>query len=227
MGVAGLPQHLARGPIGQEAISREVVEEHQRHRIALAACPVFAERGYRAATIDDVVAAARVSVGSFYGLFDGKEGCFLFVYDTVVAEARERLTKAIPDDAPWPEAAGSALRELLQMVAAEPLSARIVLVEAPTAGAAAEQRYAETMAELAGVLRGGRDLREQGASLPAGLESATVAGISWLLHQRLVAGQLDEIPTLLPEVAELVFEPYLGFGETRVSIERLLSTSAS
>ncbi|HET9677224.1 MAG TPA: TetR/AcrR family transcriptional regulator [Solirubrobacterales bacterium] len=223
--MAGLPQHLARGPIGQEAIPREVVEEHQRRRIALAACPVFAERGYRAATIDDIVAAARISVGSFYGLFDGKEGCFLVVYDMVVGEARERLAKAVPGDAPWPEAAGNALRELLRIVTEEPLRARIVLVEAPTAGAAAEQRYAETMAELAGALRGGRDLRAQGADLPVGLESATVAGIAWLLHQRLVAGQLEEIPALLAEVAELVFEPYLGPRETEVSIEQLLSAA--
>lgn len=204
-----------------------MVEDHQRRRIALAAYPVFAERGYRGTTIDDIVAVARVSVGSFYSLFEGKEGCFLFLYDTVVLEAREQLREAIPPDAPWPEAAGTVLQGLLKIAAAEPLRARIVLVEAPTAGAAAEERYAETMAELAGSLRGGRELREQGADLPIGLESATVAGIAWLLHQRLVASQLEEIPALLPEMAELVFEPYLGPGETKASIERLLSTATS
>ena len=54
-----------------------------------------------------------------------------------------------------------------------------------------------------------------------------MAGIAWLLHQRLVADQLKEIPALLHEMAELVFEPYLGSDETRASIERLLSTATS
>jgi AcrR family transcriptional regulator len=223
-GMAGLPQHLTKGPVGREPLSREVVEDHQRRRIALAACPAFASRGYRATTIDDVVAAAHVGVGSFYSLFEGKQECFLFLYETIVAEAREELVRAVPQDASWVEAVGEVLRRLLQTIAAEPQRARVVFVEAQTAGPAAEEGYAETMAEPARLLRNGRALRKRQAELPAGLESATVAGISWVVQQRLLADRPEDVPALLPEVAAIVLEPYLGEGAAADAIERLLAT---
>jgi AcrR family transcriptional regulator len=204
-----------------------VVEDHQRRRIALAACPVFATHGYRATTIDQIVAAARASVGSFYGLFEGKRECFLFLYDLIVADAREQLAKEVPPDAPWAEMVGEVLRRLLLAIAAEPSRARIVFVEAQTAGPAAEERYAETMAEAARLLRRGRDLRERKAELPSGLEAATVAGVAWLIQQRLGAERAEEVPALLPEVAEIVLEPYLGEGEAAGAIERLLATASA
>jgi AcrR family transcriptional regulator len=225
--VAGLPQHLTKGSIGREPLSREVIEDHQRRRIALAACPVFGRLGYRVTTIDDVVDAAEVGVGSFYSLFGGKQGCFLFLYDMLVAEARENLMRTVPQDASWAETVGEVLRRLLQMVAAEPQHARIVFVEAQTAGQAAEERYAETIADAARLLRRGRDLRKRRADLPSGLEAATVAGVAWLIQQRLVAERAEDVPALLPEVAEIVLEPYLGEGETAGAIERLLATASA
>lgn len=222
-----MPQHLTSGPIGQKPLPREVVEEHQRRRIALAACEVFATRGYRATTIDHIVAAAQVGVGSFYSLFEGKQECFLYLYEAIVADAREQLAKAAPQDVSWAEAVGAVLQKLLLTIAAEPLRARIVFVEAQTAGPAAEERYAETMAEPARLLRQGRTRRERGAELPAGLEAATVAGVAWLIQQRLVSERSEEVPALLPEVAEIVLEPYLGEGEAAGAIGRLLATASA
>jgi len=227
LAMAGLPEHLAKGPVGREPLSREVIEGHQRERIAGAAVDVFAKRGYRATTIDHIVAAAQVGVGSFYSLFEGKEECFLYIYGTMVSEVRERLAAAIPDGADWVDAVGAVLCELLDTVTSDPFGARIVFVEAQTAGAAAEARYAETMSEPVRLLRGGRALRQRGEELPAGLESATVAGIAWLIHQRLVAGRPQEIPALLPEVAEIVFEPYLGRAETELVMARLLPAATA
>jgi AcrR family transcriptional regulator len=225
--VAGLPQHLSKGPVGREPLAREVVEDHQRRRIMLAACPVFATHGYRATTIDQIVAAAQIGVGSFYGLFEGKQECFLSLYDLIVAEAREQLAKTAVQDAPWAETVGEVLRKLLLMVAAEPLRARIVFVEAQTAGPEAEERYAATMAGPVRLLRQGRALRERRAELPAGLEAATVAGVAWLIQQRLLAERAEEVPALLPELAEIVLEPYLGEGEAAGAIERLLATASA
>ncbi|MFL5898535.1 MAG: TetR/AcrR family transcriptional regulator [Solirubrobacterales bacterium] len=192
----------------------------------LAVCPVFATYGYRSATIEQVVAAAQIGVGSFYSLFEGKQECFLYLYDAIVADAREKLAKVISQEASWPETVGEVLRKLLLMIAAEPLRARIVFVEAQTAGPTAEERYTETMAELARLLRRGRALRKQQAELPAGLEAATVAGVAWLIQQRLVAERAEDVPALLPEVAEIVLEPYLGHGEAAGAIERLLTTAS-
>ena len=73
---------------------------------------------------------------------------------------------AAPSEAPWADRVLAGLGSLLELVAAEPDRARIVIVEAPTAGAGGrEARYAETVAELTAILREGRavELGRRGA----------------------------------------------------------------
>jgi AcrR family transcriptional regulator len=79
--VAPLPDHLAAAPVGKDQLSRAVIAEHQRRRLLAAAAEVFADRGYTATTVEDLVAAAEIGVGSFYSLCSGKEECLLALYD--------------------------------------------------------------------------------------------------------------------------------------------------
>ena len=206
--MVSLPDHLMPAPVGKERLSREVVEAHQRDRVLAAAVAVFAGRGYQSTTVDHLVEAAQIGVGSFYSLFDGKEDCFLRLYDRIVAEARERIAAAGPD-VPWADRVRAGLRELLLMVAAEPDRARIVLIEANTAGAAGARRYAATVAELTAVIREGRPAEGRGEEVPPpSFEDAAVAGLAWVLHQRLAAGEPVVVAELLPEMEGLVIAPY-------------------
>jgi AcrR family transcriptional regulator len=195
--------------VGKVRLSKAVVEKHQRDRVLAAATGVFAARGYQSTTVDHVVAAARVGVGTFYALFSSKEDCFLRLYDRIAAEARARLVAAAPTEAPWADRVLAGLGALLELVAAEPDRARIVIVEAPTAGAAAERRYAETVAELTAILRDGRAVDSGGEGPPASFEDAAVAGLAWILQQRLADRQPIGAEDLLSEIAGFVVEPYL------------------
>jgi AcrR family transcriptional regulator len=206
--VVSLPDHLTPAPVGRARLPKEVLEKHQRDRVLAAASAVFAAGGFNSTTVDDIVAAARIGVGSFYALFGGKEECFLALYDRVVARARERVAAALPAGAPWPERFRAALAALLQAVAEDPDSARIVVVEAIAAGPAGEGRYAATVEEIVGLLRGARALDTRGQALPASFERATVAGLAWLLYERLAAGEDTDVTALLPEMARIVLEPY-------------------
>jgi AcrR family transcriptional regulator len=195
-----------------------VLAAHQRDRVLAAALEVFAGRGYRATTVDDLVAAAGIGVGSFYALFSGKEGCFLSLYDRVVADARGQVAAAVPPPGAcsWAERALAGLRGLLDLVDAEPARARIVVVEAPTAGPAAERRYAETVAELTAHLRAGRgDARMSAAAAPEHFEDAAVAGLAWVLHRRLVGGEGPQVAggrtvaaDLLPPLGGFLVSPF-------------------
>jgi AcrR family transcriptional regulator len=217
-----LPEHLSKVPVGREQLSREILSEHQRDRILTAATGVFAKRGYQGTTVDNIVSAAQIGVGSFYALFDGKEDCLLQAYAKIVSEAREQIAAAIPADRPWPEQACAALAELLAFIAAEPLKARIALVEVQTAGPTALRRYGETLAEAIELLRGGRAVTTVDPEPPATLEEATASGLLWLLHRRLVTGEVEGIEQLFPEIAEVVLEPYLGAAEAK----QLIAASA-
>lgn len=217
--MASLPDHLKPNTVGKEQLSKEIREEHQRNRVLAAVAEVFAKRGYHATTVDHLVAAAKIGVGSFYALCDGKEECFLSLYDGIVSEVEERIVAAVPEGAPWADRMVSGIRELLTYVAAESQRARIVLAEAHTAGPAAESRYAATLERIAALLREGRSAETGDEALRPSSEDATVAGVAWLLNQRLAVGDPIEVAELLPEVSKIVIEPYIG----RAEAERLIA----
>ena len=55
---------------------RDLRLERRRGRIASAALALFASRGYNATSVEEVVAAAKVSKSAFYEFFTSKEDCF-------------------------------------------------------------------------------------------------------------------------------------------------------
>ena len=201
-------------PVGREKLPKEVLAEHQRARVLDAATAVFAKRGYQGTTVDHIVSAAGIGVGSFYSLFDGKRGCFLAAYDRIAEAGRARLAAALPQVAPWPDRLAACLRALLALVEEQPLAARIALVEVQAAGPEALARHERNIEEGAELLRGGRRHSELPTELPATLEFAIVGGLTWYLQQRVAAGRLSDAVSLLPEVLEIVAEPYLGEEET-------------
>jgi AcrR family transcriptional regulator len=212
--MASLPEYLQSMPAGRDRLPREVMEEHQRDRVIAAAIEVFAKRGYPGTTVDHLVVAAKVGVGSFYTLFDGKEDCFLRAYDRIVSEGREQIAASLPDDGTWPERLLDGLRTLLELIEAEPFRARIALVEVQTAGAVALSHYEANLEQVSVLLRSGREHSDVAAELPATLEFATVGGLVWFLQQRIALGEAANATKLLPEVLEIVAEPYLGEAKT-------------
>ena len=213
--MARLPQHLAPIPVGRAKLSRETVASFQRDRILTAATGVFAKRAYQATTVDNIVAASKTSVGNFYQHFEGKEDCFLSLFDRIVVDARDRIAAATVDSAGWSERAYLGLRELLEIYASDALASRIVLVEAQTAGAAATERLNALTDAAARWLRQGRREHPAAARLPETFEQAAVSGTAYFLHQRLVGGEERAAPALLEEIAPLVLEPLVGAGELR------------
>jgi AcrR family transcriptional regulator len=216
--MASLPDHLSPAPVGRERLPRTVMEEHQRSRVLAAAAETIAKRGYNSTTVDHIVAAAGIGVGTFYDLFENKQDCFLRAYERILAAARERIAAAIPRDRPWSEQACAALRETLALIVAQPLDARLALVEIQTAGPKGLARYEATLDEIAPCLRRGRDSSPLADELPATLETATVGGILWLLQQRILEGEVDGLEALLPELTGIVVEPYLGEAEAKRSL---------
>lgn len=207
-----LPDHLTVNAnlVGRERLPKEVLEEHQRDRVLDAAVGVFAARGYNSTTVDHLVAAARIGVGSFYALFSGKEDCFLTLFDRIVADARERIESAAPAGAPWAARATTGLRVVLDLVAEEPQRARIVIVEAPSAGSAAEHRYGRLADELAAALREGRSADPRGPELADSFEEGTVGGFASLFGQLLSAGEAVDPATLFPELESIGVDPYVN-----------------
>ncbi|HEY7256067.1 MAG TPA: TetR/AcrR family transcriptional regulator [Solirubrobacterales bacterium] len=87
-----------------------------RTRLLDAGASVFAKRGYRAATVAEVVAAAGLSKGTFYWNFKSKEDLFQTLLEERIdrpARALMEITRAAPADRPTSSDVSAGLARLL------------------------------------------------------------------------------------------------------------------
>lgn len=192
-----------------------VVAAYQRERIVAAAIELMAKRGFRATSIDQIVKRAKVGYVAFYELFEGKEDCFLAAFDLVVGDYRKEIVGAVASAAPWPEQITSGLTRLVTLIAADPARARIALVESQAAGPRAFARFEETIDCAGPKLREGRTFNPAAANLSGTLEETVLGGIVWIIHQRLVKAESDQLKELGPVLVRTALSPYLGDAESR------------
>jgi AcrR family transcriptional regulator len=209
--VRALPGKASRQPPGPEPVSRAASAADQRRRILEATADLVAEEGYASATIEQIVRRARVGYATFYKQFADKEEAFLALLDAAIERTLYVVEEAYDGEAgPWPDKVGAGLGALLQIVAAHPNVARACFVEAPTAGPGAAARHEAALKRFEPLLRPGRELNPRGAELPASLESTLTGGVMWVINQRLIAAEEDQLRGLLPEALEFLLRPYVG-----------------
>jgi AcrR family transcriptional regulator len=205
-----LSERLAKLPPGRHLVPSDFVARNQRQRILLAMTELVDERGYQKTTIELIAKTARVALVTFYEHFSGKEECFLAAFDESVEAAREVFDELLDTSQPWEEQVSAGLQIFLEMVIRERARAKLCVVEAQAAGAAGLARYQSMLESVAPLLREGREFNPRAALLPDGLEVALAGGIAWLVHQRLVADDVDDLMALLPEMLQVTLTPYVG-----------------
>jgi AcrR family transcriptional regulator len=213
--VAERASPAVRVPPGRHALPREFVAQHQRARIIEALAEEIEAQGYRAVTVADIVRRAGVARNTFYEHFSSKEDCFLAASEYAVAEALRRVQEAATGIEDWPAQVNAGLAAFLAYVAEQPALARTCIVEALAAGATAVARYELSIQAFVPFFRAGRELSPAGDELPDTLEETIVGGIFWIVHQRIVTGQVGEIEALQPELVEFALTPYIGAQEAK------------
>jgi AcrR family transcriptional regulator len=195
-------------------VTRSSAHADQRRRILRSVGELVAKRGYGDVTVELIVKRAHVSYKTFYKHFSGKEDCFVALFDSVFRSTertiRERLAA---EELPWAEQVALALRTLIELIVAEPIIARAVIVEAPTVGPGILERYERATKAFVPLFRAGRELNPRGAELPSTIEDTLAGSVFWSAYQRLIVGEAERLPELLPEVTELVLRTYLGEAE--------------
>ena len=173
-----------------------MVEASQRTRLLEAVGRAVAERGYAAATIDDVVRRAGVSKKTFYEHFADKQGCFLAAYEAASEELLERVREAHASEEDWLERTRAGVRAYLRWLAGDPALARVFLIEVAAAGPQAlerrealRDRYAELMRE--------RPVETQRA-LPIEVFHAVVAAVDDVVVRHIRESGAEDLPALEP-----------------------------
>ena len=107
-------------------------QQTRRAQLIAAARRLFAEQGYEATTMQQVVAAAGTSIGNCYFYFPNKESLLLAVIDQFSAEIEQSIDEAIASAPDGPGRLAVAIYSGITALAREPHLARLGLVEAPT-----------------------------------------------------------------------------------------------
>jgi AcrR family transcriptional regulator len=186
-----IPRRLPRGTHG---LDRDVVEASQRTRLLEAVGRAVAERGYAAATIDDVVRRAGVSKKTFYDHFADKQDCFLAAYEAASEELLRRVDEAQQTEDDWRDRTRAGIRAYLRWLAGDPALARVYLIEVAAAGPVAlerRERLRDRYAEL---------MLERGAprELPAEIRHAVVAAADDVVVRHIRAHGAEGLPELEP-----------------------------
>jgi AcrR family transcriptional regulator len=222
-----ISERLAKLPPGRHLVPRDFVTQNQRERMLLATAELVAERGYQKTTIELIAKTARVALVTFYEHFANKEECFLAAFDENVEAAREVFAELLDTEQAWPDQIAAGLEIFLEMVVAEQARAKLCIVESQAAGGAALARYQAMLESVAPKLREGREFNPRAERLPEGLETAIAGGLAWLVHQRLFAGEADNLKELLPEMLQVTLTPYVGEVEAAQAAEAAQARAAA
>lgn len=212
---------MERLPRGRHGLSREFVAQNQRERLFAALAECLHENGYDQTTVSTIGKRAGVSKSDFYKQFESKDACFLAAYDSTVERIREQVLAGCDEGDDWAMRVLASLAALLELLAAEPAQAQLVLVEGLRVGRGVYDRYQEALQSFVPYLREGSPSPANGTRPPEASDEAVVGGIASLLSSRVLAGKTEQLPEFLPDVAEFALTPYLGAAEAR----RLISAS--
>lgn len=204
------PPELGPLPGGHHGLSREQILDSQRERLLAAIAHEVAVRGYRATTITGIVKTASVSTRDFYEHFESKEECFLAAFDAVRDHLEELVADRVATEPNWPDQVVAALRAALEFLAADPDLARLCLVEPVSATPRTAIRFRGAVLACVPALERGRAELPEGASMPPSTEDSLLGGIISLATRSVLVGEAEQLPTLLPDLAEFTLSPYLG-----------------
>jgi AcrR family transcriptional regulator len=185
----------------------------RRGRILWALATCMASKGYRATTIADIAAAARVSKTVVYAHFRDKEHCLLELYsranDKVLETVREAQESARAADLPWRDRLRAGIGAYLETLAAGPAVAWAALVEVQAAGRPALllrrgmiDRYVDELCEVATGLA--EEHPDEVRPVGRDLLVAAVGGINELMLARVERGEAERLAEDIPIATEIV-----------------------
>jgi AcrR family transcriptional regulator len=189
------------------SVPQDIGVQTQRHRILEAMAKSCAEKTFSATTIADIVSHASISRGTFYKHFTNKQDCFYAAADTFLLELQSAAAIAYARSADLPtEMVCGVISAVLETLAAKPEQARLLLVEAPLVDPEIVRRYRNfVMGALEKQLRAGGMIGHGKADPEIAFGRAKV-----LIADYVAAGQVEQLPELLPELVYIALLPYAG-----------------
>lgn len=187
-----------------------------RRRIIEAALQVFADKGYHAAAVDDIVRASSTSKGAVYFHFPNKQGIFLALVDHLAGQLIDRMEGAISTERGGISKVDAALRTALEAFASHRSLARILLVEVVGLGHGFDPQLESLRCRFSDAIRRHLDRAVADGSIPP--QNTEIAAQAWLgainevVGRWLCAESPEPLERWLPSLRVLLLRS-VGFDE--------------
>ena len=175
------------------ALPKPIGKAERRQQILNVARDVFARRGYHAAKIDDIVAAAGIARGTFYLYFEDKRAIFEEIVDRTIARLGMSIVRVDPHDGARTVAdqVKEQIRRIVRILLEDGATTKILLSDAlgvdPTFDRKLLSFYDEMSSLLEGSLRDGQALgivREGDVHLMSWLTMGALKEVMFQIVQR-------------------------------------------
>jgi AcrR family transcriptional regulator len=181
----------------------------ERARLIEALIEVAAERGYVDTSIEMVVARAGLDRPAFDRHFRGKYDSFLSAWQEMNEECMRVMMRAYDSERDWPDRLRAVAREVVGSLCNEP-SRACFAVEVLAAGDAARARRDMTMRVIASLIDAGRKEMDDPESVPHTTAEALAGSAYGQVYAKVVRGDTDDLPKLIPQLMSAAVMPYLG-----------------
>ena len=175
------------------AMQKPIGKAERRQQILTSARDVFAKRGYHAAKIEDIVAAAGVARGTFYLYFEDKRAIFEEIVDRTIARLGMSIVRVDPHDGARSVAdqVRENIRRIVRILLEDFATTKILLSDALGVDPAFDRKllsfYDEMSSLLEGSLRDGQALgivREGDVRLMSWLTMGALKEVMFQIVQR-------------------------------------------
>jgi AcrR family transcriptional regulator len=195
-------------PRGRHGLPPGYVRRHQRARILDAVLDVSAQHGFEAASVRELITAAGLSTEAFYSHFPSMEDAWATVFDQAFVELFAAAWHAALAEDGRTDKVTAAVDAALTQLAAAPEQARLLLVDAPTAGRAGQPAIDDAVKAFTKVFAGAT----AGPDVPKALPGAMVAGVAELVAGWVLDGRATQLPELRAPLVEIILTPPLGLA---------------
>ena len=204
------PQGGHRGKQGSVASFRSGRVRPAHDRLLAAMLTASGELGYDRASVRLVIERAGASRATFYRHFADKEDCFTQAYRDLSEWVYARLAGAAKRQRTRREGLRAAVAEALQMCASQPAFAKALIVEPLAAGGAVRDLHERHLGRLSDGLDLAREDLPAGVAPPPSTAAFTVGALETLLRAKLIAGDAERVPEMLPSLLYMAVMPYFG-----------------
>lgn len=202
------------------------VVEMQRRRLLSAIVELVYEHGARALTVALICERASLSRRTFYELFDDREACLLAAFEDQVEQATHVVEQRVTSETlsrrarSWRERIRVGLIALLSFFDRDPGVARLLVVEALSAGEQTLKARRRVLAQLVAIVDEGRSEAKQSREPPPLTAEGVVGAVSSVIHARILDHDERPFTELAGALMAMIVQPYLGPAVAQRELEK-------